>query len=41
MNMDPMDVIPMVIETGARGERAFDIYSLLIAGTYHFPGDSN
>jgi len=21
MNMDPMNVIPMVIETGARGER--------------------
>jgi ATP-dependent Clp protease protease subunit len=30
MNMDPMNVIPMVIETGARGERAFDIYSLLL-----------
>ena len=30
MNMDPMDVIPMVIESGARGERAFDIYSLLL-----------
>jgi ATP-dependent Clp protease protease subunit len=28
--MDPMNVIPMVIETGARGERAFDIYSLLL-----------
>jgi ATP-dependent Clp protease protease subunit len=28
--MDPMDVIPMVIESGARGERAFDIYSLLL-----------
>ncbi|MDD4876182.1 MAG: ATP-dependent Clp protease proteolytic subunit [Dehalococcoidales bacterium] len=25
-----MNVIPMVIETGARGERAFDIYSLLL-----------
>jgi len=24
-----MNVIPMVIESGARGERAFDIYSLL------------
>jgi len=30
MNMDPMNVIPMVIESGARGERAFDIYSLLL-----------
>ncbi len=28
--IDPMNVIPMVIETGARGERAFDIYSLLL-----------
>jgi len=26
----PMNVIPMVIESGARGERAFDIYSLLL-----------
>jgi ATP-dependent Clp protease protease subunit len=30
MNMQPMNVIPMVIESGARGERAFDIYSLLL-----------
>jgi ATP-dependent Clp protease protease subunit len=30
MNIDPMNVIPMVIESGARGERAFDIYSLLL-----------
>jgi ATP-dependent Clp protease protease subunit len=30
MNNYPMNVIPMVIETGARGERAFDIYSLLL-----------
>jgi len=30
MNSNPMNVIPMVIETGARGERAFDIYSLLL-----------
>ena len=28
--VDPMNVIPMVIETGTRGERAFDIYSLLL-----------
>jgi ATP-dependent Clp protease protease subunit len=30
MNNHPMNLIPMVIESGARGERAFDIYSLLL-----------
>ncbi|MAG14813.1 MAG: ATP-dependent Clp protease proteolytic subunit [Dehalococcoidales bacterium] len=30
MNTNPRNVIPMVIESGARGERAFDIYSLLL-----------
>jgi ATP-dependent Clp protease protease subunit len=30
MNTQPMNVIPMVIESGARGERAYDIYSLLL-----------
>lgn len=30
MNINPSNVIPMVIESGARGERAFDIYSLLL-----------
>ncbi len=30
MNMNASGVIPMVIESGARGERAFDIYSLLL-----------
>ncbi len=30
MNIYPTNVIPMVIESGARGERAFDIYSLLL-----------
>lgn len=30
MIMQPQNVIPMVIESGARGERAFDIYSLLL-----------
>ena len=30
MNVQPLNVIPMVIESGARGERAFDIYSLLL-----------
>ncbi|MCL2615937.1 MAG: ATP-dependent Clp protease proteolytic subunit [Dehalococcoidia bacterium] len=28
--MDSMNVVPMVIESGARGERAYDIYSLLL-----------
>ena len=30
MNIMPESVIPMVIESGARGERAYDIYSLLL-----------
>ncbi|MFC1915729.1 ATP-dependent Clp protease proteolytic subunit [Chloroflexota bacterium] len=30
MNINPTNVIPMVIESSARGERAFDIYSLLL-----------
>jgi ATP-dependent Clp protease protease subunit len=30
MNEQPTNVIPMVIESGTRGERAFDIYSLLL-----------
>ena len=30
MNINPNSVIPMVIESSARGERAFDIYSLLL-----------
>ncbi len=30
MTIDPMNVIPMVIESSPRGERAFDIYSLLL-----------
>jgi len=30
METQPTNVIPMVIESGARGERAFDIYSLLL-----------
>jgi ATP-dependent Clp protease, protease subunit len=28
--MDPSNVIPMVVESGSRGERAFDIFSLLL-----------
>jgi len=38
MNMNPMDVIPMVIESGTRGERAFDIYSLLLRERIIFLG---
>ena len=34
----PQNVIPMVIETGARGERAFDIYSLLLKERIIFLG---
>ena len=28
--MNPENIIPMVVESGTRGERAFDIYSLLL-----------
>src|SRR4030066_1570230 len=34
----PKNVIPMVIETSARGERAFDIYSLLLKERIVFLG---
>jgi ATP-dependent Clp protease protease subunit len=34
----PESVIPMVIETGSRGERAFDIYSLLLKERIIFLG---
>ena len=30
MNMQPMNIIPGVVETGPRGERFWDIYSLLL-----------
>ncbi|MFQ5925053.1 MAG: ATP-dependent Clp protease proteolytic subunit [Dehalococcoidia bacterium] len=36
--MEAKDIIPMVIETGARGERAFDIYSLLLRERIVFLG---
>jgi len=36
--MEPKNIIPMVIETGARGERAFDIYSLLLRERIVFLG---
>ncbi len=34
----PQSIIPMVIESGARGERAFDIYSLLLRERIIFLG---
>ena len=34
----PENIVPMVIETGARGERAFDIYSLLLRERIFFLG---
>jgi len=36
--MQPRDIIPMVIESSARGERAFDIYSLLLKERIVFLG---
>jgi ATP-dependent Clp protease protease subunit len=36
--MRPENIIPMVIETGARGERSFDIYSLLLKERIIFLG---
>ena len=38
MQFRPQSVIPMVIESGARGERAFDIYSLLLKERIVFLG---
>ncbi len=35
---NPMDVVPMVIETTSRGERAYDIYSLLLRERIIFLG---
>ena len=35
---NPRSIIPMVIETGPRGERAFDIYSLLLRERIVFLG---
>ena len=34
----PQSIIPMVVETGARGERAFDIFSLLLKERIVFLG---
>ena len=36
--MQPKNIIPMVVETGARGERSFDIYSLLLKERIIFLG---
>ena len=36
--VSPQGMIPMVIETGSRGERAFDIYSLLLKERIIFLG---
>jgi ATP-dependent Clp protease, protease subunit len=38
MEMQPGNIIPSVIETGARGERAYDIYSLLLKERIVFLG---
>jgi len=38
MNIQPSAIIPMVIETSARGERAYDIYSLLLRERIVFLG---
>ncbi len=38
METRPSAIIPMVVETGARGERAFDIYSLLLKERIIFLG---
>ena len=38
MTMRPESLIPMVVETGARGERAYDIYSLLLKERIIFLG---
>lgn len=36
--IDPLSLIPMVIETSARGERAYDIFSLLLRNRIIFLG---
>ena len=38
MTINPYNIIPMVIESGPRGERAFDIYSLLLRERIIFLG---
>jgi ATP-dependent Clp protease protease subunit len=38
MNLDPLSLVPMVIETTPRGERAYDIFSLLLRNRIVFLG---
>ncbi|MDV2989306.1 MAG: ATP-dependent Clp protease proteolytic subunit [Dehalogenimonas sp.] len=38
MTMNPSNIIPMVIESSSRGERSFDIYSLLLRERIIFLG---
>ena len=38
MDTNPRNIIPMVVESGARGERAYDIYSLLLRERIVFLG---
>ena len=33
---NPLNVIPMVVENTGRGERAYDIFSLLLKESHHF-----
>ena len=40
MPQSPENLIPMVVETGARGERAYDIYSLLLKERIIFLGSA-
>lgn len=40
MDLRPQNIIPMVVETGARGERAYDIYSLLLRERIIFLGSA-
>src|SRR5437764_11703194 len=39
-NLNPHNVIPMVVEQSARGERAYDIYSRLLKDRVIFIGDA-
>ena len=40
MMQSPENIIPMVVETGARGDRAYDIYSLLLKERIVFIGSA-
>ena len=41
VTINPHNIIPMVIESSPRGERAFDIYSLLLKGEDRLLGDTH